>query len=348
MKKQAQFSEHIVGHKPQRETLSRLQSSDRLPSALALCGQPGIGKMLVAKEFCRSLLCETNAAQAKNSAYGGCGECRACRLIDGGNHPDFHFLKCSERDQASVESIRETISLLGLKAYAGSTRLLVFDDAEQLSVQAANILLKTAEEPGANTCLLFVTANQSKMPATLLSRCQVLFFNPLSSTDVATVLRRNGRHEASDEEDGESEAVSIEELAMLADGSPGNVESLSQNLDLWRSIQNRLPSVVTGDFQTAVGFLNEISKDKQDLPLALTLMRIFARQRMYRETNEDLRLRWALLLSNLLAAARLVAERNISGGYALNAAFGDFFGAGAAGPFMRLTNVPLMLDNVVV
>jgi DNA polymerase-3 subunit delta' len=201
MRKQAVFNDQIVGHMPQRETLSRLQSGERLPSALALCGQPGIGKMLVAKEFCRSLLCETKAGQAKESRYGGCGECRACRLIDGGNHPDFHLLNCSERDQASVDSIRETLALLGLKAYAGSTRLLVFDDAEQLSVQAANILLKTAEEPGANTCLLFVTANQSKLPATLLSRCQILFFNPLSNTEVATVLKRNGRHEAADDDD---------------------------------------------------------------------------------------------------------------------------------------------------
>lgn len=172
-----------------RGLVARLESG-RLPHALLISGQAGLGKLAFATAFAEFALCRT--------PKGGraCGECRSCVQFRAGTHPDFVRVELEERDgkageegqlksAISVEQVRELIAGLQLSSsQAGGRKLALIEPAELMSTAAANSLLKTLEEPPAGTLILLVTAAPGRLPATVRSRCQVL---PLAAppTDAA-------------------------------------------------------------------------------------------------------------------------------------------------------------------
>lgn len=335
----------IFGHKQQRESLRRLLNSGRLPASVIFSGVAGTGKLLVARELARSMICET-AGEPAQSAYGGCGQCRSCRLFDSGNFPDFHLVQCLDRETWSVSAIRELLYALNLRAFSGSYRVVIFNDAENLSLQAANALLKTLEEPGSRTHFILVTSNHSRLPQTILSRCQIWFFDTLAAEDIKAALMQRI-------EDGEEDAqvlkrVSFDEVALLADGSLEGISHILKDLDFWQVIKQTLDNVHHGDLEKGFALARDLGKDKDRLRRRLNLMRICARKKMQESQEAAERSRWAIFLSNILYTERLVFERNISAAYALNVSFLDL----AAGPplnsFTTLTNSATLLERIIV
>lgn len=145
---------------------------DRLPHALLLTGAEGIGKHHFAISLAKSLLCEH--ADEQDSA---CGSCKSCQLFESENHPDYTAIMPAEQGGViRIDQIRELIGYLGLHSHFNGKRIVLLAPAERMNMAAANSLLKTLEEPQANTLLLLVTARPTQLPATIRSRCQVLRF----------------------------------------------------------------------------------------------------------------------------------------------------------------------------
>lgn len=150
------------------QRLNAYLTARRLPQALLIHGVDGIGKTRLAEAFAQKLLCRNPGAFA-------CGDCAGCRLFLAGTHPDFLRLEPAERGKPiAVDAVRHLIANLSLKAQYGGYRVVVFCEAHQLNISAANALLKTLEEPGENTIMLLLTDNPSALPATIFSRCQRL------------------------------------------------------------------------------------------------------------------------------------------------------------------------------
>jgi len=291
----------ILGHKTQRESLSRLIASGRFPTCIMLSGSPGIGKRLIALEASQTLLCEA-------LEYGGCGKCKGCKLFQSGNMPDFHEVECSDREAANTAGIRDLLYSLNLKPFFGSARIVFFNDADLLSIQAANILLKSLEEPRPGTHFILVVSNPRKLPETIVSRSQVWYFDQLSNDTIEKIVKRNGQY---------TESISIKDLVLLADGSLENIESIAAHFESWQSIKSQLDEIAEGDSFLAMQLAREMAGDKDALPQNLKYLIIYSRNMMQEATVYEMRLRWSCFLTNIISSERLIFERNLGAAYVL-------------------------------
>ncbi len=150
--------------------LHQRRSQGRLAHALLLSGPAGIGKQQLAELFAQSLLC------AEPQADGSpCGHCHACSLYTAGTHPDlFRLGPEDDSKNIRIDQIRALIEGLSLSSHYGRYKVVMLNPADAMNIAAANALLKTLEEPPANTVLLLMTDRPSFLPATIRSRCQTL------------------------------------------------------------------------------------------------------------------------------------------------------------------------------
>jgi len=175
--------------KEQWNHLLRMQQTQRLPHALLLYGPEGTGKSVFAQALAGSLLCQQPAEDGS-----ACGQCAKCRLVAAGTHPDLSVIvptppqKTTSKKPAlhiRIDSIRELSNKLASTSQMEGYRVAVIENADRLVMQAANALLKTLEEPGADTVIMLVTSNPHRLPITIRSRCQSVRF---TSPDKAEAL----------------------------------------------------------------------------------------------------------------------------------------------------------------
>ncbi|VAW82090.1 DNA polymerase III delta prime subunit [hydrothermal vent metagenome] len=153
---------------PTWEHLRQMIQQDRLPHALLISGPEGLGKHLLADRLTAYLLCEQPGATAL-----ACGECNACNWLRSGAHPDLVQMRPEEAGKAiKIDQVRKLGTDLEMTSHSGRYKIAVIQPAEAMNVNAANSLLKTLEEPTANTLLVLLTATPEQLPATIRSRCQ--------------------------------------------------------------------------------------------------------------------------------------------------------------------------------
>lgn len=177
----------------QHDGWTRLQSlTGRATQGLLLGGQQGIGKLELALNYARSLLCEHPGSDGF-----ACGKCSACHWMELGSHPDFRILQpesLSEEieagkkpsSQISVDQIRSLADFLGMTAHQGGRRVVVIHPAEAMNTNAANALLKNLEEPPPGLLFILVTHKPHQLLPTLLSRCLAI---NLATPDAETATR---------------------------------------------------------------------------------------------------------------------------------------------------------------
>lgn len=151
-------------------TNPRLQSSwqqlqalrEKLPHALLLHGQIGVGKSTLAMKFSQSILCQSEVGNDP------CGECRACHLFALGHHPGMFHLN---DDIIKIDQVRELNNALQGTVTIGNAKVVLVDLLENLNRHAANALLKLLEEPPSQTYFILVSDDITQLPATIFSRC---------------------------------------------------------------------------------------------------------------------------------------------------------------------------------
>ncbi|MCW9059449.1 MAG: DNA polymerase III subunit delta' [Gammaproteobacteria bacterium] len=152
--------------------LCQAREQGRMPHALLLSGPRGVGKGEFAEALARALLCRVPDPQGQ-----ACGQCPSCRQWEAGSSPDFLRVVPEEEGKAiKVDQVRELCAGLTLTSHGGGYKVALLRPAERMNLNAANSLLKTLEEPTANTVLLLVTERPAQLPATIRSRCQLLVF----------------------------------------------------------------------------------------------------------------------------------------------------------------------------
>jgi DNA polymerase-3 subunit delta' len=146
----------------------------RLPHALLIHGEEGLGKLTFALRLARLLLCMQPTA-----AREACGRCRSCQLFAAGTHPDLEIIEPPEdKEQIVIDQIRSLGEFLALKPHQAPHKVVVLHPAQAMNQNAANSLLKLLEEPPAGSVLLLVTAQPIRLPATIRSRCARLLLAP--------------------------------------------------------------------------------------------------------------------------------------------------------------------------
>lgn len=171
-----------VGNAQLRADLQRMRRENHLPHALLLHGERGCGKKLLAKWFSMLVLCE-------HPADAPCGQCRTCRLIREDAHPDVLTAEHSGKKMGfSVETVREIRREASVLPNSGAMRVFLFPDADGMSVQAQNALLKSVEEPPAHACFVFTAETLGALLPTLLSRMTAKAVFPVTESECVTAL----------------------------------------------------------------------------------------------------------------------------------------------------------------
>lgn len=188
----------IYGHDAVVERFRRSLVSGRLASSYLFLGPSGIGKRAFALKLAKALLC-TNSAE---SDLNPCDQCDSCRLFDSETHPDIDvvgllpgkkFLAIDQFLGADERRHREGLCHnIGLRPMMGQRRVAIIDDADYLNTESANCLLKTLEEPPPGAVLILIGTNRSRQLPTILSRSQVVQFEPLKDDFACQLLLDQG------------------------------------------------------------------------------------------------------------------------------------------------------------
>ncbi len=145
--------------------LKQIFTSPRAPHAVILYGTDGLGKKEMARELGQLFLCMSG------SLGGYCGCCQSCLLMKSDTHPDYHLLSWIPGTRITVEKIREIIQEDSLAPRISSGKVFVIENAENMTVEAANALLKVLEEPSGKTLFILTVDSISRILPTILSRC---------------------------------------------------------------------------------------------------------------------------------------------------------------------------------
>jgi len=176
---------------PLRQKLSALQDQGRLPHGLLLGGSPGAGQPEIATWLGARLMCRAPAASA-------CGQCADCRLFLAGNHPDFRWIGVlPEKKEISIDQMRQLSLALAMRSYRGGAKVAVIAPAEAMNAKAYNALLKTLEEPPAESYLVLAAGRIDRIPRTVLSRCMRLRLPVPGEGDARAWLKAQGNGEGS-------------------------------------------------------------------------------------------------------------------------------------------------------
>jgi DNA polymerase-3 subunit delta' len=182
----------VIGQDKAVSLLQRSLETGSLAHAYLFIGPAHVGKMTLALNMIQALNCE--------SSEPPCGQCNSCRKVIEAKHADVQVIGLNgdgdssaskQKTEISIDRIREIQHSANLPPFEGKYSTYIIDGAEFLSIEAANCLLKTLEEPADNVVFILLTANEQLLPMTVISRCQRVELPPLSADKIEYVLSSN-------------------------------------------------------------------------------------------------------------------------------------------------------------
>ena len=158
----------VVGHRDIIQYMRDAIEQDKVSHAYILNGQRGSGKKLLAKLFAMALQCESGKSEP-------CGECRSCIQTNNGNQPDIITVRHETPSSISVDDVRQQINGdIMIKPYSSPYKIYIVPEADLMTVQAQNAILKTIEEPPEYAIIFLLTENADSLLPTIRSRCVML------------------------------------------------------------------------------------------------------------------------------------------------------------------------------
>ncbi len=172
----------VVGHQDVITYIQTAVSKQKVSHAYIIQGARGSGKNMLAELFAMTLLCEKQGASP-------CSVCHSCRQAESRSHPDIIHVTHEKPNTISVDEIREQVNnTIAIKPYQGPYKVYIIGQAERMTAQAQNALLKTIEEPPEYAVLLLLTENAQMLLPTINSRCVMLKLRNIKDTLIKKYL----------------------------------------------------------------------------------------------------------------------------------------------------------------
>lgn len=267
----------ILGHEQIKEHFQNAVQTGKVSHAYILDGEAGMGRKTLANAFALSLLCEKGGPQP-------CMECHACRQVLSGNHPDLIYVTHEKPASIGVDDIREQLNdTIQVRPYSGSHKIYIVDEAEKMTVQAQNALLKTIEEPPAYAVILLLTTNEDTFLPTILSRCVKLKLKPLKDETVREYL-------TSKLNVPERQA---EIYAAFARGNLGKAISLAESEDfkrMYEALLSLLKHLKEWDISALLDCVRNLKEENLDIYECLDFMQMWYRDVLMYKTTKDINL----------------------------------------------------------
>jgi DNA polymerase-3 subunit delta' len=271
MKSSGNLSWNVIGHEFVKKNLELQLNSGQISHAFLFAGPEGVGKLCLAQDFAAQLLAADNLLA----------------------HPDFKLVTVT--NDTSVEQIRSVISGLAVRPFVGQYKVIIIDGAENLNLTSANTLLKTLEEPSPSTVLILISNKKNLLP-TIVSRCQVVIFSELSSSNLSAIALLKG-WQASEDALAQSQGRASCLRELVANPEASSIIEQKANL---------LFDAYMSDASTKILTINKLADLEQE-DLVAILSRLLAKTRTMLKTNTQL---VSLMSGCLLALNGLKANLN--------------------------------------
>jgi DNA polymerase III subunit delta' len=238
---------HLVGQPRTAAVLEAAAEGKGMTHAWLFTGPPGSGRSNAAVAFAAALQCER----------AGCGECHDCHTVLAGTHADVSVIR-TEKLSIGVDEVRDLVRRAALAPVGRRWQVLVVEDADRLTDQACNALLKAIEEPTDRTVWMLCAPTVEDVLQTIRSRCRLVTLTTPTTADVTGFLVRT---------EGVDEALAAS-AARASQGHIGRARALARD----EATRNRrrevvaLPAKLTslGDCMNAATNLNEVTKEEAE------------------------------------------------------------------------------------
>ncbi len=168
--------EDIIGNDEIKKYLLNSIEQNKLSQSYLFVGTEGIGKLLIAKAFAKSILCSEHKTN-KNC------ECKSCKCFEGLNHMDFILLN-QEGETIKIDQIREMTNKIIEQPIISNKKIYILNDADKMTIEAQNCLLKTLEEPPQFAIIILITSNENLLLNTIKSRCMTIKFKNIPDEEL--------------------------------------------------------------------------------------------------------------------------------------------------------------------
>lgn len=222
----------IYGHEKTIKALKSAMEKDHIFHCYLFLGEEAIGKKQVALSFAKTLLCKKGGTEP-------CNICNSCLKFDNWNHPDLEFIE-PEKGLIKKEAIDNLIKSMNIAPLESERKIVIIDDCHKMGMEAQNALLKTLEEPPSYVNIILITSNISNLISTIISRSQLIKFNPVESQTIVDLII--SRYMKSQEE--------ASFIAHFTKGSIGKSISLCESQEFFErrdNTINHIHSIIKGD-----------------------------------------------------------------------------------------------------
>lgn len=287
----------ILGNEMIKEYFERTLANGQISHAYILTGEVGMGRKTLAKTFAMTLLCEQNRQdhdpdqislfdslegidEEDSSVKEPCGQCHSCIQFQTDNHPDVIYVSHA-KEGIGVDDIREQINgTVQVKPYSSPYKIYIVDEAEKMTVQAQNALLKTLEEPPSYVVILLLTTRADSFLPTILSRCITLKLKPLYDEVIRDYLMERLHVQKSD----------ADIYTAFARGNLGKAIALSSSdsfADMRYSVMSLLKNARNMDIAQMNETVKKWKEDRLDIQECLDFMQLWYRDILMFKATQD-------------------------------------------------------------
>ncbi len=284
----------IIGQEQIKEHLQNALSSKKISHAYIINGEKSSGKEFVAKVFAMALQCEKGGTEP-------CQECHSCRQALSANQPDIICVSHEKPNTISVDDIRVQINNdVAIKPYSSPYKIYIVNEAEKMTPQAQNAILKTLEEPPEYAVIMLLTTNVDALLPTILSRCVVLNMKPVEDSKILRYLM----------EELQVPDYKASVCVAFARGNVGKAKALASSED-FENVKNEALSLLKYiqdmELYELVAAIKKISEYKFEINDYFDIMAIWYRDALLFKATNDAN---HLVFREDLGALRKCAQRS--------------------------------------
>lgn len=237
--------EHIVGNEKNKQLLENIIKENNISHSYMFIGKMGIGKLLFAKQFAQAILCEN---------HNLCGKCKSCVEFISNNNPDIKIIEKEGTSNIKIEQIRDMNSKIIEKPIISSRKVYIINDADSMTKEAQNCLLKTLEEPPQYAVIILIGENENLFLNTIKSRCTKIIFQNIPDDILKNTL----------EEKFDYRNITKSMLSLF-EGSIGRALELQGKEEIYENIKNIFTNLEKINIIDLLNQKEIISKYKEDI-----------------------------------------------------------------------------------
>lgn len=272
-----QLFENIVGNNKIKESLKNAVKSNNVSHSYLFIGKAGVGKKLFAKDLAKKVMCLGSNYDAQDNVLRSTRDnkekvesenlslefdnCDSCIKFDANSNPDFSII-VPDGKSIKIEQIRDLQARILEKPISSNKKVYIIDDADTMTEESQNCLLKTLEEPPEYAMIILIASNENRMLQTIKSRCVIIRFEDLTNEEISQILHTNDQ-----------------DIIRLCEGSVAKAETISEKREMFAQLKiiadylskNSLIDVLNNsdllysskdDIMTLLDFLNIIFFEK--------------------------------------------------------------------------------------